>query len=196
MPGRSLPASLPQRPVSRECMRTDQRVGLSNGYLLDGDRGADRQAASSCLSMRQRYTRRHERTFVSLQMAKERCHERNRTRQRLRRALHASQRPAASGPQVSDVVPLVVGFVMLHDDPEAKEYFLWRLMIDSDHQGKGYARRALDLLVDYVRTRPGATELRSSYVEGDDGPAGFYRGYGFVETGEMEGTEVEIRLAL
>jgi diamine N-acetyltransferase len=89
-----------------------------------------------------------------------------------------------------------VGFVMLDDDPEAKEYFLWRLMIDGDHQGKGHARRALDLVVEYVRTRPGATELRSSYVEGDDGPAGFYRAYGFVETGEMEGTEVEIRLAL
>jgi diamine N-acetyltransferase len=89
-----------------------------------------------------------------------------------------------------------VGFVMLDDDPEKQEYFLWRLMIDADHQGKGYGRRALDLVVDHVRSRPGARELRSSYVEGDDGPAEFYRSYGFVETGELEGTEVVIRLDL
>jgi diamine N-acetyltransferase len=88
-----------------------------------------------------------------------------------------------------------VGFVMLYDDAEAEEYFLWRLMVDADHQGKGYARQALDLLIDYVRTRPGASELRSSYVEGDDGPAEFYRRYGFVPTGDMEESEIEITLA-
>ena len=90
-----------------------------------------------------------------------------------------------------------VGFVMLDDNPEKPEYFLWRLMIDAEHQGRGYGRCALDLLLDYVRTRPGATELRSSYLPGDDGPAGFYRAYGFVETGELEDdVEVVIRLNL
>src|SRR5215470_11624768 len=29
-----------------------------------------------------------------------------------------------------------VGFVMLSDDPDAPEYFLWRLMIDAAQQGK------------------------------------------------------------
>jgi diamine N-acetyltransferase len=87
-----------------------------------------------------------------------------------------------------------VGFVMVDENPKKPEYFLWRLMVDADHQGKGYGRRALDLVVEHVRARPGASELRSSYVEGDDGPAGFYRSYGFVETGEFEDTEVVIRL--
>lgn len=89
-----------------------------------------------------------------------------------------------------------VGFVMLIDDPDTPEYFLWRFMIDADHQGKGYGRRALDLVVDYVRGRPGARELRSSYVRGAGGPQGFYRRYGFVETGELEEAEVVIRLDL
>ena len=31
-----------------------------------------------------------------------------------------------------------VGFVMLFADEKKPEYFLWRLMIDKDHQGKGY----------------------------------------------------------
>ena len=89
-----------------------------------------------------------------------------------------------------------VGFVMLHDDPDTPEYFLWRFMVDGRHQGRGNGRRALDLLVDHVRGRPGAAELRSSYVPGEAGPGGFYRRYGFEETGELDGDEVVIRLAL
>jgi diamine N-acetyltransferase len=89
-----------------------------------------------------------------------------------------------------------VGFVMLHDDPDAGEYFLWRFMIAAEHQGRGYGRQALDLVVAHVRTRPGATALLSSYVPGDAGPGEFYRRYGFVETGEIDEGERVIRLDL
>ena len=89
-----------------------------------------------------------------------------------------------------------VGFVMLHDDPEKHEYVLWRFMIDAAHQREGYGRRALDLVTEYVRGRPGARELVSSYVPGDEGPGGFYLRYGFVETGEVDQGEVVIRLGL
>lgn len=89
-----------------------------------------------------------------------------------------------------------VGFVMLHDDSEKHEYFLWRFMIAADHQGRGYGRAALDLVVEHVRTRPGATELVSSYVPGEHGPRDFYVRYGFRDTGEVEDGEVVIRLAL
>ena len=33
-----------------------------------------------------------------------------------------------------------VGFVMLEDDAASRQYFLWRLLIDARHQGKGYGR--------------------------------------------------------
>ena len=89
-----------------------------------------------------------------------------------------------------------VGFLMMFEDSANGTYFLWRLMIAADLQGKGYARRALDLVVEEIRTRPDASEIRSSYVEGDGGPGGFYRAYGFVETGEIEHGEVVIRLLL
>jgi len=94
----------------------------------------------------------------------------------------------------ADEVP--VGFVMLSVDPDAEEYYLWRLMIAGEHQGKGFGRQALDLTVEHVRTLPGARELVSSFVPGDAGPRGFYLGYGFEETGEVEHGEHVIRLAL
>lgn len=91
---------------------------------------------------------------------------------------------------------LPVGFVLLSLDTEAEEYYLWRFMIAGEQQGKGYGRRALDLAVDHVRALPGARELVSSLVPGDAGPRGFYLGYGFEETGEVEHGEHVIRLAL
>lgn len=87
-----------------------------------------------------------------------------------------------------------VGFVMLYDDPAEQTYFLWRLMVAEPHHGKGFGRRAMELLIDHVRTRPGATELRTSCGEGEGSPEGFYRKLGFERTGEMLGHEVVMRL--
>ena len=72
-----------------------------------------------------------------------------------------------------------VGFIMLYDNPEEPVYFLWRLMIAAPHQGKGFGRRAVEQLIERVKTRPGATELLVSCHEGDGSPEGFYRKLGF-----------------
>lgn len=89
-----------------------------------------------------------------------------------------------------------VGFLMLADEPEIPEYFLWRFMIDARYQGRGYGRRAIELLVDYVRTRPEATELLVSYEQGEGGPEPFYRKLGFEPTGEVIDGEMVARLVL
>jgi diamine N-acetyltransferase len=89
-----------------------------------------------------------------------------------------------------------VGFLMLYDDPREQEYFLWRLMISGLHHGKGFGRRATDLLVDYVRTRPGATVLETSCGQGPGSPEGFYHKLGFVRNGKMIGDEVGLSLTL
>jgi len=83
-----------------------------------------------------------------------------------------------------------VRFLMLSDDAKEQRYFLWRLMIDARYQKLGFAKRALEILFDYVRTRPGAKELLVSYVPGESGPQGFYEKLGFVPTGEMEENEI------
>jgi hypothetical protein len=74
----------------------------------------------------------------------------------------------------------------------------WDLLTNDDQLLADY--RALkvtrDKVVEEIRGRPGASEIRSSYVEGANGPGGFSRAYGFVETGEVEHGEVVIRLPL
>ena len=82
-----------------------------------------------------------------------------------------------------------------HVNDEAKEYFLWRFMIAAEHQGKGYGRSALELLVDEVRLRGGST-LTASHGIGEHSPAGFYSAFGFVETGEVAHDETVIKLQL
>lgn len=82
-----------------------------------------------------------------------------------------------------------VGFVMLYVDPASSEYFLWRFMIDAHYQGLHFGERALRLLIEYVRSLPGASELMVSYVPGEGSPEPFYTGFGFVPTGEVDDGE-------
>jgi diamine N-acetyltransferase len=89
-----------------------------------------------------------------------------------------------------------VGFLMLYDDPDEPEFFLWRLMVAGPHHGKGFGRRAIDLLVDYVKTKPGAKVLETSCGQGPGSPEGFYRKLGFERNGKMVGHEVGLTLGL
>jgi diamine N-acetyltransferase len=94
----------------------------------------------------------------------------------------------------ADEIP--VGFVMLSDDWEKPEYYLWRFMIDSRYQGTDFGRKAIELLVEHVRTLPDATELLTSIVEAEGGPREFYEKLGFKLTGAYEEGEAVMRLAL
>ncbi len=89
-----------------------------------------------------------------------------------------------------------VGYVMLFDDPEAPEYYLWRYMIDARYQRMGFGRQALEQVIAYVRTRPNAKELLTSCVPGEGSPCPFYERLGFVFTGDEEHGELVMRLKL
>ena len=89
-----------------------------------------------------------------------------------------------------------VGFLMLYDDPDEPNYFLWRLMIATPHQGKGFGRKAVEQLIEYVQTRPGATQLEVSCEEGPGSPEGFYAALGFRRSGKMFDDEVGLALPL
>lgn len=95
-----------------------------------------------------------------------------------------------------------VGFVMLswNVEPQPPEingpWFLWKLLIDERHQGRGYGFEVVRQIAELVCSE-GATELLTSYVPGNGGPAGFYERLGFAPTGELDPDgEVIMRLAL
>lgn len=95
-----------------------------------------------------------------------------------------------------------VGFVMLSWDVEPQPpdingpWFLWKLLIDHRHQGRGYGREVVQRVVEIVRDQ-GGTELLTSHVPGEGGPAGFYAGLGFVPRGDVDPDgEIILRLAL
>ncbi|MBI5029758.1 MAG: GNAT family N-acetyltransferase [Chloroflexi bacterium] len=89
-----------------------------------------------------------------------------------------------------------VGFMMIIDDPDTPEYFLWRLMIAEPFHGRGYGRQAIQRLVEYVKTRPNAKELLVSCGQGEGSPEGFYLKQGFVPTGEIVHDEIVLRTVL
>lgn len=99
---------------------------------------------------------------------------------------------------------VLVGFVMLYlvppGRPESKDgkayYYVWRLMIDAAHQGRGYGRAAMRRVIEYVRTLPDAESLYLSYVPQPVNPEAFYRALGFEPTGEMDEGEIVMRLGL
>lgn len=108
-------------------------------------------------------------------------------------------------PEVVDGAPVVpwmraieadgelVGFLMLalstvhHPEP-----FLWRLLVDRLHQGRGVGGLALDLVAEECRLM-GDQTLLTSWVEGKGSPGRFYLNHGFRPTGQAVDGETEGR---
>ena len=119
-----------------------------------------------------------------------------------------SMAEATANPQVSPWYRAVyagerpVGFVMLSWDVEPQPphingpWFLWKLLMDSRYQRLGYGQEVVRQVVGLIRAH-GATELLTSYVPGEGGPAGFYARLGFVPTGDVDPDgEILLRLDL
>jgi len=92
-----------------------------------------------------------------------------------------------------------IGFVMIADEVADADYiphYLWKLLVDERHQGRGYGTATLDLIVAYFRGRPGVEVLTVHAGDGDGSPISFYERYGFQRTGEAADGEVALQLRL
>lgn len=78
-----------------------------------------------------------------------------------------------------------VGFLMTSEAPDQGEYFLWRLMIDAKHQGKGYGFAAVELLIQRIKDSPNPKALVTSHLKNNDDAGVFYEKLGFTYTGEI-----------
>lgn len=106
----------------------------------------------------------------------------------------------------ADGVP--VGFLMIgydvddswEDAPEIarKNYNLWRLMIDRRYQRRGYGKEAMELALDFIRTKPcGPAECCWLSYEPENLVAKrLYASFGFAETGGWDGEEIIAALKL
>ena len=93
-----------------------------------------------------------------------------------------------------------VGFLMIAydygevcNDPDApeisqKNYFLWRLMIDEEEQGKGYGKKAVKLALEFVKTFPHgkADYCWLCYDKNNEVARKLYLSMGFQEIGEQD----------
>jgi diamine N-acetyltransferase len=93
---------------------------------------------------------------------------------------------------------VMVGFIMLAYDPAGEDeddetvYKICRLMIDKNHQGRGFGRRAMEKALEIIRTFPhGKADLVVlSYKPDNEAARSLYSSLGFRETGEVEDDEV------
>ena len=92
----------------------------------------------------------------------------------------------------------VVGYVMVIYDYDEETYNIWHLMIDKEHQGKGYGRAAIELALAYIRTKPFGRSSRVLLTVSPNNhtACGLYRSLGFSETGRSDEDEVELGLTL
>ena len=79
----------------------------------------------------------------------------------------------------------MVGFLMYDIDPETKRWELSRFMIDQKHQGNGYGKQALLLLLKQLREKLGSIHFYTSVVPSNEGMKKLIKSFDFSETGEI-----------
>jgi diamine N-acetyltransferase len=91
----------------------------------------------------------------------------------------------------------LVGFAMYGQHPDTGAWWVIRLMIAPEHQGRGYGRVAMETMIEMMAERTGCEEIVTSFVPGNSVAAALYESLGFRPTGEIEDGEplVVLRLA-
>ena len=81
-------------------------------------------------------------------------------------------------------------------------YYIWRLLIDKDHQRKGYGRQAIEKIIAEIKTMPygEAHSIYTSWEPNNIGSKTLFASFGFEETGDVDGDdddyEIVVRLKL
>jgi len=91
---------------------------------------------------------------------------------------------------------MLVGFLMLYWNEEERQVGLWRLMIATEHQGKGYGTQAVQRAVEMARNSRLFDSIHLDYAPGNDIARHVYSKLGFAETGGMDEGEIEMKLNL
>lgn len=89
---------------------------------------------------------------------------------------------------------VLVGFTMYCIDEEDKEYWIYRLMIDSKHQSKGYGKAAMEKLIEKIKEDIQHRVIYISFEPENVWAKQLYEKLGFAEDGRVIDGEVVYKL--
>jgi diamine N-acetyltransferase len=88
----------------------------------------------------------------------------------------------------------MVGFLMYAPTGNEGQYWIWRLMIDKDYQGRGYGRAAMQEAIELLRMPHDCKEIWLDFTPGNVVAERLYLNLGFDKMGVDEKGEIIIRL--
>jgi len=90
----------------------------------------------------------------------------------------------------------LVGFTMYGKEPIKGYDEICRLMIDYQHQGKGYGRKAMELIIETMKEELNCEEIHISFHPENKRASKLYKSLGFTDTGLKNGFEVVYSLKI
>lgn len=93
---------------------------------------------------------------------------------------------------------VMVGYVMVIYDYDEEMYNIWHMMIDEKYQNNGYGTKALELCLEYIRSKPFGESndvVLTCSIENDHG-IHIYNKLGFTEIGNCEDDEIMMKLVI
>ncbi len=88
----------------------------------------------------------------------------------------------------------MVGFLMYGEEDVEGHYCIIRLMIDKNHQGRGYGKAAMQQAIEQIKEKPGVKAILTSYEPDNEVAAKLYANLGFEKTGKIEYGEEVVQL--
>ncbi|MDP5274941.1 GNAT family N-acetyltransferase [Chengkuizengella axinellae] len=90
-----------------------------------------------------------------------------------------------------------VGFLMFNSVKEELDgYWVYRIMVDKNFQGKGIGKKATELMIEEIMKQPKANKIIVGYHPENIGAHQLYEGLGFVDKGDRFGKEMAVVKAL
>ncbi|MGE7604448.1 GNAT family N-acetyltransferase [Peribacillus sp. NPDC097675] len=87
----------------------------------------------------------------------------------------------------------VVGFLMYNSIPEELDgYWVYRIMVDKEFQGKGIGKEATKLMITEMAKLPNAKKIVVGYHPGNLQAHNLYSNLGFIDNGDRFGKEMAV----
>jgi diamine N-acetyltransferase len=87
----------------------------------------------------------------------------------------------------------VVGFLMFNSVREELDgYWIYRIMVDMNYQGKGIGKAATELMIEEMAKLPDAEKIVVGYHPENKGAHNLYASLGFVDEGNRFGREMAV----